>query len=376
MNSAAPRVRWRGWLGLLASALVGVALALAPAAPASAHASLVRTDPAEGQVLAESPRVARLTFDETVSAQAGGVQMYDARGDAVESKASARDNVLTVDVPDKLCRRHLRDQLAGRVRRRAPGRRVPDLLGRAAQRRRTAPSKPDESSATGVRGALSVVQAVGYLGLFLAAGLVVFTAWLLPALPRLDVLRRRLRRIVRVSAAVAALAGLVQLPLERRLPAGTGLLRPAGRVGVVRRGWARAPRPGPAGGRPRARCRPPRHHSVARARACGRHRRSGDGHRVAVRGRPLEGLPATAPGGRDRRPARRCRSGLARWPGRSGDQPARARRPVPRRCGDARPVLGSRGRLPDAAGRPAGRCWRGGSWGPGTTCSVRRTAAC
>ena len=73
-----------------------------------------------------------------------------------------------------------------------------------------------------MRGTLSVVHAVGYLGLFLAAGLVVFTAWLLPALPRLDVLRRRLRRIVRVSAAVAALAGLVQLPLSGAYQQGLG----------------------------------------------------------------------------------------------------------------------------------------------------------
>ena len=43
-----------------------------------------------------------------------------------------------------------------------------------------------------MRGVLSAVQAIGYLGLFLAAGLVVFAGWLLPALPRLDVLRRRL----------------------------------------------------------------------------------------------------------------------------------------------------------------------------------------
>ena len=73
-----------------------------------------------------------------------------------------------------------------------------------------------------MRGTLSVVHAVGYLGLFLAAGLVVFTAWLLPPLPRLDVLRRRLRRIVRVSAAVAALAGLLQLPLSGAYQQGLG----------------------------------------------------------------------------------------------------------------------------------------------------------
>ena len=185
------------WLRLLAGGLAGVALALAPASPAAAHASLVKTDPAEGQVLAESPRVARLTFDETVSAAAGGVQMYDARGNAVESKASARDTVLTVDVPDTL------DEGTYVVSWRvvsADGHPVAGALtfsvGRPSAVVRQPPT-PDESSASGVRGALSAVQAIGYLGLFLAAGLVVFAGWLLPALPRLDVLRRRLRRIAR-----------------------------------------------------------------------------------------------------------------------------------------------------------------------------------
>ena len=84
------------------------------------------------------------------------------------------------------------------------------------------PPTPDESSASGVRGALSAVQAIGYLGLFLAAGLVVFAGWLLPALPRLDVLRRRLRRVARGAASVAALAGLVQLPLSGAYQQGLG----------------------------------------------------------------------------------------------------------------------------------------------------------
>ena len=208
----------------LGGVLLGVALALAPAAPAAAHASLVKTDPAEGQVLAESPRVARLTFDETVSATAGGVQMYDARGKTVESKASARDTVLTVDVPDTL------DEGTYVVSWRvvsADGHPVAGALtfsvGRPSAVVRPPPT-PDESSASGVRGALSAVQAIGYLGLFLAAGLVVFAGWLLPALPRLDVLRRRLRRIALGAASVAALAGLVRLPLSGAYQQGLGFV--------------------------------------------------------------------------------------------------------------------------------------------------------
>ena len=148
--------------------------------------------------------------------------MYDARGKTVESKASARDTVLTVDVPDTL--EEGTYVVSWRVVS-ADGHPVAGSLTFSVGQPSTdvrAPPRPDESSPPGVRGTLSVVHAVGYLGLFLAAGLVVFTAWLLPPLPRLDVLRRRLRRIVRASAAVAALAGLVQLPLSGAYQQGLG----------------------------------------------------------------------------------------------------------------------------------------------------------
>jgi copper transport protein len=192
-------------------------------APAVAHASLVETDPADGQLLAESPGVARLTFNEKVSTVAGGVQMYDARGKTVESQASARDTVLTVDVPDTLGKgTYVVDWRVVSADGHPVAGALTFSVGRPSAVVRRPPPTPDESSASGVRGALSVVQAVGYLGLFLAAGLVVFAGWLLPAVPQLDVLRRRLRRIARGAASVAALAGLVQLPVSGAYQQGLG----------------------------------------------------------------------------------------------------------------------------------------------------------
>jgi len=148
--------------------------------------------------------------------------MYDARGNTVGSKASARDSVLTVDVPDTLDAGTY--VISWRVVS-ADGHPIAGALtfsvGRPSAVVRPLPT-PDEASASGVRGALSAVQAVGYLGLFLAAGLVLFAGWLLPALPRLDILRRRLRRIAWTAASVAALAGLVQLPLSGAYQQGLG----------------------------------------------------------------------------------------------------------------------------------------------------------
>ena len=60
---------------LLAGLLVGSA-----GAPASAHASLVSTDPAEGAVVPESPDIVTFTFNEPVSLAGDSIQAYDASG--------------------------------------------------------------------------------------------------------------------------------------------------------------------------------------------------------------------------------------------------------------------------------------------------------
>ena len=51
------------------------------ASPASAHATLVSVDPADGARLDESPAVVILTFSERVSAGLGGVKVLDAQRD-------------------------------------------------------------------------------------------------------------------------------------------------------------------------------------------------------------------------------------------------------------------------------------------------------
>ena len=69
--------RRRGGLLLL----VGVAvLVLGTAGPASAHATLISTDPVEGAVLEAAPEQVRFTFDEAVVGVPDGVQVFDAEG--------------------------------------------------------------------------------------------------------------------------------------------------------------------------------------------------------------------------------------------------------------------------------------------------------
>ena len=74
-----------GWLAALA---VGVS-----AAPASAHATLLSSDPAEGEVVAEAPDVVTFTFSETVSLTDDSIQVFDAAGESVEASASGEDEV-------------------------------------------------------------------------------------------------------------------------------------------------------------------------------------------------------------------------------------------------------------------------------------------
>src|SRR3954464_3380535 len=62
-----------------ARAIVGGAV-LVLAGPASAHASLESSDPANGAVLTESPAQISLRFDEAVEVALGAVRLYDGSG--------------------------------------------------------------------------------------------------------------------------------------------------------------------------------------------------------------------------------------------------------------------------------------------------------
>lgn len=68
-----------------AALLLGAGLVLVVASPASAHATLVQTDPAPGAVLQRSPSAVTLRFDGPVSAVLGAVRVYDRQGSRVDT---------------------------------------------------------------------------------------------------------------------------------------------------------------------------------------------------------------------------------------------------------------------------------------------------
>src|SRR3954452_17145905 len=67
-------------------------LAVLAASPASAHALLLRTEPAPQTTVAASPRVLSLFFSEAVEVSAGDVRLYDVDGKSVEVGAPHRTN--------------------------------------------------------------------------------------------------------------------------------------------------------------------------------------------------------------------------------------------------------------------------------------------
>jgi copper transport protein len=64
---------------------------------AFAHASLVRAEPADGAMLAETPKVLKLTFNEPISVLV--MRLIGPSGEVVAPAAAAENNVVTVTPP-------------------------------------------------------------------------------------------------------------------------------------------------------------------------------------------------------------------------------------------------------------------------------------
>lgn len=208
MTCAALR-RIAGWLLLLPLA---AALLLGAAAPASAHATLIGTDPAEGAVLDAAPERVTFTFNESVIGVPAGIRVFDSSGEEVASSATVREARLLVDLDEEIGEgtfvvvwrlvsadgHPIGGSLSFSVGRQSD---VVDVPTTSADATTTAPLQ------------LSVVRWVGYVGLLLAAGAAIFAALFLPGGRDADPARRRLRTAVRVASGAAALGWLAAVPL-------------------------------------------------------------------------------------------------------------------------------------------------------------------
>ncbi len=203
--------------------LLAVVLVGGTAAPASAHASLVSTDPADGAVLDEAPGSVTFTFDEPVSLVADGLQVYDAAGDPVDVDAAGRDAEVSGDLPDDLTDGTY--VVTWRVVS-SDGHPIAGSLTfhvGAPSEKVVAPEVSAPGADGPLRAVVSVVQAIGYAALLLAGGLVVFLGWTSRGIRLRDDLRRRLVRVLRGAAVVAFAAAAGAVPLAGAYQQGLGL---------------------------------------------------------------------------------------------------------------------------------------------------------
>jgi copper transport protein len=88
---------------LLAGFVLGTLAVLFPARPASAHAILIGSDPANGATLAQAPRTARLWFSEDIAAEFRSIRLVASNGTPVAGTHvvpdAANHRALTLEMP-------------------------------------------------------------------------------------------------------------------------------------------------------------------------------------------------------------------------------------------------------------------------------------
>ncbi|RIX30590.1 copper resistance CopC/CopD family protein [Amnibacterium setariae] len=242
--------------------LAVVALLLLPAAPASAHAVLVSSDPADGSRLEQAPAAVRLTFDEGIALPPAATTVLSSTGARVDA-GRARLEGRTVVVPLEAAVPEGVYTVAYRVVS-ADSHVVSGSLRFGVRRDAQAVEGP-VSLGSPLDPALGAAIGAGYLGAALGVGAPAAAAVLWPAVQR----RRRVLRLAQAGLLVLALATLADLLLRGPRASGggwAGVLRvedlgytvtsPAGAVLLVRLllvgalaglSLARAPRPRIAG---------------------------------------------------------------------------------------------------------------------------------
>lgn len=201
------------WAGA-AAALVALALVVLGAAPASAHAELIETDPAEGAVVERAPDTVTLTFNEPVRLTSQEIAVYDAAGEQVAATSGANGTEVTVGLSGAADLADGTYVVSWNVLS-GDGHPISGALtfsvGAPSASVTTAPG-PQSSSAvvTVVRDVLTVIT---YVGLLLAAGLALFLALVLPRTWTGTQTRARLRRLLRYAALAGAAGIVLQVPV-------------------------------------------------------------------------------------------------------------------------------------------------------------------
>lgn len=212
--------RW-AWRALAAGWLAAVAIALC-APPAAAHATLISSDPTEGEVLTETPDVVTFTFDERVTLTDGSVQVFDAAGEPVESDASGEDEVVTADLPDELADGTY--VVAWRVVS-ADGHPISGSLtfSIGAPSETVVAPQVDGGASSSATADVGVAQALAYAGLLAAGGLLVFVLLVVGDTRLPDAIAGRLWRTQWWATGVAIVFAALSVPLAGAYQQGLGV---------------------------------------------------------------------------------------------------------------------------------------------------------
>lgn len=206
---------------LLAVAAVAVLAAMAaPAGPVSAHAELLGTEPPDGAVVATTPDVAVLEFNEPVSLAGGSVRVIGRDGNDVGGEVEQLGARVTIDLPDELPEGTytLAYQVISVDSHRISGA-TTFSIGFADA---TAPIVTDvEEVGSVLRVGRSLLLALAYLGVLLAVGLWWAFAHVFTSRPNVDVARDAI-----LGASAVGLAALaVGLPVRIAVLGGDAALQ-------------------------------------------------------------------------------------------------------------------------------------------------------
>ncbi len=184
----------------LIAPVIALLLAACFADEASAHASLVFTDPRDGAVLAQSPKAVQLRFNENVTA--GAVNLIDASGkQRADAVVDAKDEAINVTLPADLPKG---TQIVSYRVISADGHPVAGAItfsiGEATE------NKPPQETGAGITGLIWLTRIGLYLGLFAGIGGVFFVNWIAR--------ERAASRVIFVSLVVGIVSAVASLVLQ------------------------------------------------------------------------------------------------------------------------------------------------------------------
>jgi copper transport protein len=187
--------------------LVALIVSLAPAPPAFAHASLVRSEPADGAVVAQPPASLKLTFNEPVSALVMRIIGPDGEIIAPANVAAENTNV-TIIPPPLRPGTHVLSWRVVSADGHPIGGSVLFAVGAPSAGTGSANFSPDTDGT--LKAAIWAARLVLYIGLFIGIGGAAFIALIASARP----LPVRVERWIAAAMAAGFAAAVLSIPLQ------------------------------------------------------------------------------------------------------------------------------------------------------------------